>query len=218
MKKQIVLLIAIVSLSIALIFLFKSQTKDELFEVMPVPDFELLNQEGEIITNQDLLGQVYAVEFFFKNCPTICPVMNANLKEVMNEIDDQNFGIVGISIDPKRDTVEALKAYKDRLNINHPNWHFTTKDRDYIFKLSEKFNIFVGEDYSTTDGLEHSGKVALVDKNGMIRSRFNKNGMPILYYSALNYETPEGKNADLKGEYKPEIEWLKEDIKILLKD
>ena len=94
-----------------------------------------------------------------------------------------------------------MKDYKNQLKIENPNWYFTTKDRDYIFNLSEKFNIFVEEDYSNSGGLEHSGKVALVDKNGIIRSRFNEIGMPILYYSALNYETPDGKTADLKGNF-----------------
>lgn len=218
MKKQIALVLSIVLITIGLIWLFKNRTQDELLKVMPVPEFELINQEGEIITNEDMLGQVYVVEFFFRNCPTICPIMNANLQKVMYEINDDNFSVIGISIDPKRDSVEALKDYKNQLKIENPNWYFTTKDRDYIFNLSEKFNIFVEEDYSNSGGLEHSGKVALVDKNGIIRSRFNEIGMPILYYSALNYETPDGKTADLKGKFSPEIDWLIEDIKILLKD
>lgn len=218
MKKQIVLILSIVSIVILAIWIFKNQTKDKLFKVMPVPAFELVNQDGKIITNEDMLGQVYVVEFFFTNCPTICPIMNANLKNVMHEINDENFSVIGISIDPKRDTVEALNAYKKLLKIENPNWYFTTNDRDYIFNLSEKFNIYVGENYLNSEGLEHSGKVALVDKDGMIRSRLNENGLPILFYSALNYKTPDGKKVELKGRFKPEITWLIEDIKILLKN
>lgn len=218
MKKQFALLVSVLVIALILIWIVKKQTKDELFSVMAVPEFELINQDNEVITNQDMLGKVYVVEFFFRNCPNICPVMNQNLKVVSDEFEDDDFGVIAITIDPKRDTVEALKQYKSALNINNPDWHFVTSERDYIYSLSEKFNIFVGEDYATTEGLEHSGKVALVDKNGMIRSRYNSNGMPILYYSALNYDSPKGGKENLKGKYQPEIDWLKEDIKKLLND
>ena len=48
--------------------------------------------------------------------------------------------------------------------------------------------------------------IALVDKNGNIRSRYGKDGMPILYYSGLNYKDPEGKEAELSGKYHPDRE------------
>ncbi|MDA4694097.1 hypothetical protein NY544_00080, partial [Enterobacter hormaechei] len=59
--------------------------------------------------------------------------------------------------------------------------------------------------------------IALVDKNGNIRSRYGKDGMPILYYSGLNYKDPGGKEAELSGKYHPDRELLIEDIKKLLK-
>ncbi|MBA5628485.1 SCO family protein [Moheibacter sp. BDHS18] len=185
---------------------------------MDVPKFELTNQNNQTISDQDMLGKVYVVEFFFTNCPTICPIMNQNLKEVEKAISDSNFGVISITIDPKRDTPENLKIHADRLGIQNPNWHFLTGDRDYIYKLSTEFNIYVGEDESTAEGLNHSGKLALIDKNGKIRSRYDERGFPILYYSGLNYTDPEGKNGSLAGQYHPQIEWLKEDIKKLLEE
>ena len=47
-----------------------------------IPDFEFINQNGDTITNEDYLGKVYVIEYFFTNCPSICPIMNENLKEV----------------------------------------------------------------------------------------------------------------------------------------
>ena len=44
-----------------------------------VPEFSFTNQDGETITNEDYLGKVYLVEFFFTTCPTICPRMSRNL-------------------------------------------------------------------------------------------------------------------------------------------
>ena len=185
---------------------------------MNVPQFEFLNQENQKISNKTMLGKVYVVEFFFTNCPTICPVMNQNLKEIEQNISSSDFGVISITIDPKRDTPEALKTHKSQLKIENPNWHFLTGDRDAIYELSKKFNIYVGEDESTAEGLNHSGKLALVDKKGKIRSRYDANGVPIMYYSGLNYADKEGKNESLGGEFHPEINKLEEDIQKLLNE
>ena len=41
-----------------------------------VPDFVLTNQDSLFISNEDYLGKVYLIEFFFTTCTTICPIMN----------------------------------------------------------------------------------------------------------------------------------------------
>lgn len=217
-KKQL-LIAAFLLIGVFLWFyFFKEKSHSELFKVMNVPEFEMVNQENKSISSKDMLGKVFVVEFFFTNCPTICPVMNQNLIELESKINSPDFGVLSITIDPKRDNVEKLKFHKDHLKIKNPNWHFLTADRDYILNVSKKFNIYMGTDENSAEGLEHSGKMALVDKKGKIRSRYNSHGIPILYYSGLNYSDPEGKESSLKGEFHPEINWLEVDIKILLNE
>lgn len=218
MKKQLWTGIILTIIIVGAFLVYRNLNRDKLFTVMQVPDFELINQNEETITHQNMLGKVYVVEFFFTNCPTICPIMNQNLKEVEQKINHPDFGVVSISIDPKRDTPEKLKIHKNKLQIKNPNWHFLTGNRKYIYELSKKFNIYVGEDESSAEGLNHSGKFALVDKKGNIRSRFDERGLPILYYSGLNYSDKNGKNQSLTGTFHPEIEWLKEDIIKLLEE
>lgn len=218
MKKQLSIIGVITMSVLGFIYFFQKKTEENLFKVMEIPDFEMTNQNNETISPKDLLGKVYLVEFFFTNCPTICPIMNQNLLKINNEINHPDFGVLSITIDPKRDTPETLNKYRNQLEIQNPNWHFLTAERDSIFSVSKKFNIYIGEDYESAEGLEHSGKFALVDKNGKIRSRFNKNGLPLLYYSGLNYSDEEGENESLNGKYHPEIDALKQDIKILLNE
>jgi protein SCO1/2 len=76
----------------------------------------------------------------------------------------------------------------------------------------------VGDKEDEAESLNHSGMLALVDKEGNVRCRFDKNGMPILYYSGLNYEDAEGKNAKLDGKFQPDRKLLIEDIKKLLEE
>lgn len=191
--------------------------RNNLYTVMKAPDFELTDQNNKKITNKDMLGKVYLVEFFYSRCPTICPVMNRNMRAIEDKINNPDFGIISISIDPDNDTPEILKQHAKSVGAKSPDWHFLTGDRTYIGNLADQFNIYVGDEEDEGESLNHSGMIALVDKEGNIRCRYNKDNMPILYYSGLNYEDPEGKTPKLTGKYHPDREILIEDIMKLLK-
>ncbi|MDR2221973.1 MAG: SCO family protein [Flavobacteriaceae bacterium] len=178
--------------------------KPDLFDAGLAPAFELTNQNNKKITNKDYDGKVYVVEFFFANCPTICPIMNSNMVKLQEEFyGNLKFGIASITIDPERDTVEALKAHADGLGVKLPFWNMMTGDRDYIYGVAKKFNMYAGKNATAEGGFEHSGLFALIDKNGHIRSRMDEYGNPILYYDGTN-------DADVAK--------IKEDIKLLLEE
>lgn len=185
---------------------------------MEAPDFSLINQNNEKITKKDMLGKVYVVEFFFARCPTICPVMNNNLKFVDQAIHHPDFGIISISIDPENDTPQFLQKYAQKTGIKNPNWHLLSGDRTYVGNLANEFDIYVGAENNSSESLNHSGMLALVDKKGNVRCRLGKDGVPILYYSGLNYEDPSGKTPKLEGKYQPDRKILIEDIQKLLSE
>ncbi|WP_439480219.1 SCO family protein [Chryseobacterium aquaticum] len=216
-KSKVIAPIVIIALLFLGIGVGMGYFKKNLYTVMKVPDFTLTDQNNKTVTNKDMLGKVYLVEFFFSKCPTICPVMNTNMRAIEEEINNPGFGIISISIDPENDTPQTLKQHADRIGVKSPNWHFLTGNRDYIGKLADQFNIYVGDKEDESESLNHSGMIALVDQEGNIRCRYNKDNMPILYYSGLNYEDPEGKTPKLTGKYHPDREILIEDIKKLLK-
>jgi protein SCO1/2 len=150
-------------------------------------------------------GKVYVLEFFFSTCPTICPKMNANLKQVQALFNGQkDFGIASITINPEGDTSEVLKKHAEDLGINAENWHFLTGDKEYIYKIANKgFNIYAAQNSKANGGFEHSGLFALIDKEGNIRCRKDDFGNPILYYDGIE---------------KTGIKALTEDIKLLLQE
>ncbi|MGG8496378.1 SCO family protein [Tenacibaculum sp. TC6] len=175
-----------------------------------VPDFEFIDQNGNTITNKDYEGKVYVVEFFFTTCPTICPIMNTKMITIQNEfMGNPNFGIASFSITPEIDTPQQLKAYAERYGINHKNWHLLTgQPEDVVYNLSnEGFKMYAGKGEASHGGFEHSGLFALVDKDGYIRSRYDEQGNPIVYYRAL----------DEHG-FSDQIQELKQDIKLLLNE
>ncbi len=184
-------------------------SKPTLETFSKVPPFEFINQKGITVTNETFKNKVYVVEFFFTTCPTICPIMNSKMVTIQNEFfGNPNFGIASISINPSYDTPEVLKEYAEQYKVSSPNWHMLTgKPQEEVYKLAlEGFKLYagVGEEVG---GFEHSGLFALIDKEGNIRSRYDKNGNPIMYYRAI----PE-------GDFSDQISELKKDIKLLLKE
>ena len=157
-------------------------------EKRKAPDFLLTNQDSIIISNDDMIGKVYVLEFFFTRCPDICIEMNQNMKLLDEEFGDSNdFGIISITIDPNNDTPSILKKYSEALDIKSQNWHFLTGEKDYIYDLANiGFNIFANQNSNFIGGFEHQGYFALIDKDGYIRSRKDSFGNPIMYYLGIN--------------------------------
>ena len=152
------------------------------------PDFLLTNQDSILISNDDMIGKVYVLEFFFTRCPDICIEMNQNMKLLDEDFGDSNdFGIVSITIDPNNDTPSVLKKYSEALDVKSQNWHFLTGQKDYIYDLANiGFNIFANQNSNFIGGFEHQGYFALIDKDGYIRSRKDSFGNPIMYYLGIN--------------------------------
>ncbi|MDC8005792.1 SCO family protein [Aureisphaera galaxeae] len=176
----------------------------EMATIGKVADFSFTSHRGKTISNADYEGKVYLVEFFFTTCPSICPIMNQNMVKIQNEFyGNPNLGIASFTIDPEYDTPEVLGKYAESYGVTNPNWHMLTGEKEAIFKLAnEGFNLYVGEASEDVGGFEHSGYFALIDKEGNIRSRYDDNNNPIIYYDGLETEG---------------IQMLIEDIKQLLK-
>tara|TARA_R110002049_G_scaffold203126_1_gene373711 strand:+ start:6860 stop:7603 length:744 start_codon:yes stop_codon:yes gene_type:complete len=181
-----------------------------------VPSFSFTNHNGETITDEDYLGKVYVLEFFFTTCPTICPRMNKNLIQIQNTFGGfEDFGVASFTINPDYDTPEVLKNYAEQYGVTNPNWHLMTGDKDAIYKLAnEGFNLYTAEEEGVAGGFEHSGNFALIDKKGFIRSRKDDFGNPIIYYRGI---TSEEEQVDEDGTPE-EISALKVDIKKLLNE
>ncbi|MGC4040078.1 MAG: SCO family protein [Flavobacterium sp.] len=171
-----------------------------LVTIGSAPKFELTDQNGKKITNEDYKDKVYVVEFFFSTCPSICPIMNKNMVDIQNTFfGNPNFGIASITIDPVHDTSKVLKDHAEMLGVKSSNWHMLTGDKEYIYNIANKgFNIYAGENKEAIGGFEHSGYFALIDKKGNIRSRKDVSGNPIIYYDGLKKEGVKAIQQDIK--------------------
>src|SRR5271170_5986563 len=75
-----------------------------------VPDWILINQNGQAVTKKDLAGKVVVASFFFTSCPTICPELTKAMKEVYERfLHRPEMVFLSITVDPDTDTPAVLK-------------------------------------------------------------------------------------------------------------
>jgi protein SCO1/2 len=138
-----------------------------------IPNFTLLDQFGDTVTNDRFEGKVYVADFFFTHCPTICPKMTAHLKELQARFDTDEIAIASYSVDPQRDHPERLVEYAGRYGVNHENWTFLTGDKKQIYLLARNgYFISASEGSGGPDDFIHSDLFTLVDKKGRIRGYY----------------------------------------------
>ena len=163
----------------------------ELVDSLKVPSFSLINQDEEIITNYDLLGTNYIVNFFFTSCPTICPTTTLNLIELQNKVNKYeitNFKIISISVDPDNDTPLKLKNYAGSMDIDLSNWEFLTGSKQEIYDLVRSgFSLSVGQDSLAPGGVFHSSSLTIIDNKGYLRTGLDKKKNTKFVYDGTLY-------------------------------
>jgi len=140
-----------------------------------IQDFVLLDQDSSLITNQGLSNKIYVADFFFTSCPTICPVMKAQMLRVHEKFkENEQFIILSHTIDPEYDTIPLLKDYGERLGASADTWKFLWGSKEEIYDLAEgSYMSIADEDASAPGGFVHSGAFLLVDKKGRVRGVYD---------------------------------------------
>lgn len=147
-----------------------SPTIESLPVLGQVEDFALTDQNGSEFGMKDLRGRVWVADFFFSNCPGPCPRMSTLMGDIQRLTRDiEELRIVSITVDPERDTPEAMKAYGERYGAIDGRWFFLTGPQETLHRLASKdFNLF------DVDGsLQHSTRFALIDREGRVRGFYS---------------------------------------------
>lgn len=151
-----------------------------------VGDFHLKNQEGHPVTWDSLKGKIVIADFFFTHCPTICPGLTMNMKRMAESIHNgQRVGdrtnkqvhFLSFSIDPERDSVERLKYWADKYQVNPEQWWLLTGDKKMIYDLViEEMKLGLVDGHGVDTDFIHTDRFVLIDSNRHVRG----------YYSGLD--------------------------------
>lgn len=154
-------------------WLIKGEVTDDFHQI---PSFNLFNQYGAQITEENLNDKVTVVDFFFTVCPGICPKMTDNMLLVQDAfLKESDVQMLSYSVTPDYDSVAVLKEYADLKGIEKEKWHLLTGDRSVIYDLGRN-HYFIEEDLGLEKDPEdfiHTENFVLIDQNRRIRGIYN---------------------------------------------
>ena len=149
---------------------------DEERQFHKIPDFKLVDQSGDTITQKTFENKIYITDFFFTTCPGICLKMTDNMLKIQEEFkSDSEILLLSHSVTPSIDSVSVLKDYAKDHGVIDSKWHLVTGDRNEIYDLGRN-QYFVENDLGIPKDINdflHTENFLLVDKNKHIRGIYN---------------------------------------------
>jgi len=94
-----------------------------------ISNFEMTNQNNELVTEKNYNNRIYIADFFFTTCPSICPIMTGNMVFLQNELEGEDIMFASFSVTPEIDSVEVLKKYAGSHDMIHTE-NFVLVDKE----------------------------------------------------------------------------------------
>lgn len=140
-----------------------------------VGTFNLTDQDGNNVTENNFKNKVYITDFFFVTCPTICPKMTKQMNRVYNEFkENDDISFLSHTVMPESDSVPVLKEYADEIGVSSDKWKFVTGDRKQIYNLARKtYFAAITEGDGGPDDFVHTENFVLVDKEKKLRGFYD---------------------------------------------
>jgi protein SCO1/2 len=141
-----------------------------------LPEFTLVDQNGDAVTAASFRGQWDMVFFGFTHCPDVCPVTLQLLADVKRELAKTKITatprIVLVSVDPERDTPEVMGRYVNYFGEGNLG---VSGELDELTKLTTALGIFFEKVVTDNDNynVNHSAAVLIINPQGEFSALFS---------------------------------------------
>lgn len=170
MKTILYLLLAMISLSCSK--KNEAVSPDSIYHVKS----EWENQDGKKMTFSDLKDKVLVTAMIFTSCKTACPRLSAEMAKISKQVGDtdpEDLRYVLISIDPKTDTPEVMKAYLKSHRFDDAKWTFIRSNEADTRELANIMAVKYKE--ISPIQFSHSNIISVYSKKGTLA--FQKEGL-----------------------------------------
>ena len=142
-------------------------------EERPLPDFSLTDHNGQAYSRKSLTEHWTLLFFGYTHCPDICPVTLATMAasvDAVAALGGERPHVVFVSVDPERDTPEALGGY---VGVFRDDFLGVTGPHEELRKLARALGVVYSRNGEGPDYLvDHSAAVLLVNAEGELQAVF----------------------------------------------
>lgn len=180
------------------LFVFESCNKKETaVSGKPISDLSIYNlpskwtnQNGQNIEMKDLRGKVLVMVMIYTSCKAACPRLVADMRNIESRLPENvkdNVKLVLISIDPKVDTPERLKAFSIENKMEGDQWEFLRSTEEN----TREFAAVLAVNYKKIDPLNfsHSNIISVFNAEGELT--FQQEGLGVNSDEAIKKITEE---------------------------
>jgi len=142
-----------------------------------IPDFKLVNQDGEPFSLKQLRGRALLLTFIYTRCPfpDQCPLLSTNFAAVHKELERDaqlrpRTHLLSVTLDPAYDTPKVLRSYGAGYTERYAeetfeHWDFATGDPEEIRRLAQFFGLAYKEE---SGQIVHAMRTALLAPDGKV--------------------------------------------------
>jgi len=138
--------------------------------------FTLINSEGETVTDADFRGKIMLVYFGYTYCPDVCPTSLTAVAEALDMLgeDAKEFAPIFITVDPERDTPEAMGDYAAAF---HPQLVGLTGTVEQVAAAAKAYRVYFAKVQEEGDDpedylMDHSAYIYVMDRDGKYVAHF----------------------------------------------
>ncbi|MBI3372201.1 MAG: SCO family protein [Betaproteobacteria bacterium] len=140
----------------------------------PAPAFTLTSHEGKRVALKDLRGAPVVITFLYTTCTDICPILlqvMLGAEQRLSESERRVARFIGITVDPKRDTPERLRAYIKQRGLDPARWILLTGSLAEATKVVSDYGVVVRP--APKGDFVHNSVFVIIDAMGRERAEFH---------------------------------------------
>jgi protein SCO1 len=146
--------------------------------------WSLVDLQGNLVTNKSFEGKWLLLYFGFARCPDICPSEMLKVAKVMDTLAVSHPKLAAqlvplfVSIDPARDSLQALRAYAKDF---HPKYIFLTGAPEQVRNMAKTYRVYFSKADESADGdylVDHSIVIYFHDDTGDLADCFTQSMRP----------------------------------------
>lgn len=196
MSTRLIALILVFSLGLVAVSLYVISSLDTGEKPAPQPDiitmdksnlaissdFTLYDVNGGVINKDNFRNKYSLLYFGFTNCPDFCDETLTKISRVISIFDKKELSEIQflfVSVDPKRDTKEALQKYISNFDSNIIGISGELKEIEKITgDIKAYFSISQPTESDSNYYVDHSSFIYLLDKKGILVDQFTPHATP----------------------------------------